>query len=251
MTIAIIIARGGSKRLPRKNVLPFCGHPLVAWPIVNARCSKLIDAVYVSTDDDEIEQVAREYGAEVIRRPDWPDADQVSANRPFRHAITILLEMYGDRFDTVLPILPTSPVCAPGDLDLGIGTANKYGILELLPMIYQRETVLYFRSHEFVCRLWLLDKEYTYLRPGPAWSVTRPRHFIRYTAGYSEMDKEIETIAREPNKLPRIECHFIPVPIWQAIEIDTEPEFEFGQIIFEHYVLKGKGMEVFYEYAKS
>jgi len=68
MTIAVIIARGGSKRLPRKNLRPFCGHPLVSWAIVQAKSSRLIEEVYVSTDDDEIEEVSLKYGAKVIRR---------------------------------------------------------------------------------------------------------------------------------------------------------------------------------------
>ena len=68
-TVCIIPARGGSVRIPRKNLRLFYGKPIIAYSIDLALNSGLFDRVIVSTDDDEIEQVAKEYGAEVIRRP--------------------------------------------------------------------------------------------------------------------------------------------------------------------------------------
>ncbi|MBB4630192.1 cytidylyltransferase domain-containing protein, partial [Paracoccus denitrificans] len=65
MKIAIIPARGGSKRIPRKNIRPFGGRPMIAWPIAAARDSGLFDHVIVSTDDAEIAETALAHGAEV------------------------------------------------------------------------------------------------------------------------------------------------------------------------------------------
>ena len=72
MKIAVITARGGSKRVPRKNVKFFCGKPMIAWSIETARTSGLFDHVIVSTDDSEIADIARQFGADVpfIRPPD-------------------------------------------------------------------------------------------------------------------------------------------------------------------------------------
>ena len=67
--IAVIPARGGSKRLPRKNILDFCGQPLIAYSIKAALASKLFQRVVVSTEDDEISAVAKSFGAEVAKRP--------------------------------------------------------------------------------------------------------------------------------------------------------------------------------------
>ena len=64
MNIAIIPARGGSKRIPRKNVREFCGRPMIAWPIATATASGLFEHIVVSTDDSEIAQIARQAGAE-------------------------------------------------------------------------------------------------------------------------------------------------------------------------------------------
>lgn len=66
--VALIPARGGSKRLPRKNILPFMGKPIIAWTIEAALKTELFDAVVVSTDDNEISAVAKEFGAEVDDR---------------------------------------------------------------------------------------------------------------------------------------------------------------------------------------
>lgn len=134
MTIAIITARGGSTRLPRKNVREFCGHPLVAWAIVQALSSHLIDNVYVSTDDDEIENISRAYGANIIRRPDWPDAHLCAANRPFIHAINELKKIYGDEFNEMVSILPTTPLVLPGEIDNGIRKYRAIGADTMRPL---------------------------------------------------------------------------------------------------------------------
>ena len=73
MNIAIIPARGGSKRIPRKNVKGFCGKPMIAWSIEAAKESGLFDHIIVSTDDFEIAEVAKQWGAEVpFLRPAYP-----------------------------------------------------------------------------------------------------------------------------------------------------------------------------------
>ncbi|KQZ28522.1 pseudaminic acid cytidylyltransferase [Mesorhizobium sp. Root552] len=64
MRLAVVPARGGSKRIPRKNIRPFCGRPMIAWPIEAARSSGCFDRIVVSTDDEEIAAVARECGAD-------------------------------------------------------------------------------------------------------------------------------------------------------------------------------------------
>ncbi|RYF04950.1 MAG: pseudaminic acid cytidylyltransferase, partial [Oxalobacteraceae bacterium] len=70
MILAVIPARGGSKRIPRKNVKPFCGQPMIAWSIAAARDSGCFDRIIVSTDDDEIAEIAEAHGADVpFRRP--------------------------------------------------------------------------------------------------------------------------------------------------------------------------------------
>lgn len=93
-TCAIIPARGGSKRLPRKNVLPFGGRPMLTWTVDAALHSGEFAAVFVSTDDDEIAEVAAQAGAQVLRRPAALADDQTSLGVVLRHAVQEALGDY-------------------------------------------------------------------------------------------------------------------------------------------------------------
>jgi len=91
MRVAIIPARGGSKRIPRKNIRPFAGKPIIVWPIKVALSSGLFDQVVVSTDDDEIAEVARAAGALVpFKRPENLSDDFADTKSVIRHAISEL-----------------------------------------------------------------------------------------------------------------------------------------------------------------
>ena len=151
-TAAIIPVRGGSKRLPRKNVKSFCGLPLMAWVIIQAKCSKNIDEVYVTTDDDEMEEVALKYGAKVIRRPYWEDADAASANRPIYHAVKKIKEEHPE-LETFIYMMATDPLNKPDDLDKALDMFHKIGADTLSPFIKQRETYIYKVTSNSMVRL--------------------------------------------------------------------------------------------------
>lgn len=109
--LAIIPARGGSKGIPRKNIRPFAGHPLIAFTIAAARQAETVGRVLVSTDDEEIAAVARQYGAETpFLRPAELAGDRVMDHPVFFHALTWLAEHEGYRPDVVLHLHPTTPV---------------------------------------------------------------------------------------------------------------------------------------------
>ena len=96
MKLAVIPARGGSKRIPRKNIRPFCGKPIIGYSIEVAIGSGLFDKVIVSTDDEEIAEVARGYGAEVpFLRPARLADDHTGTNAVVKHAIHRLQEEIG------------------------------------------------------------------------------------------------------------------------------------------------------------
>ena len=86
-SIAIIPARGGSKGVPRKNVQPLAGKPLIAWTIKAALASTIIERVIVSTEDAEIAGVAQQFGAEVIWRPDEIATDTASSESALLHVL--------------------------------------------------------------------------------------------------------------------------------------------------------------------
>ena len=95
-TVAFIFARGGSKGLPGKNILPLAGKPLIAWSIEHAKAVKRIGRIIVSTDSQEIADVATQYGAEVpFIRPDELSSDTSPEWLAWRHALGYLREKEG------------------------------------------------------------------------------------------------------------------------------------------------------------
>ncbi|AKJ94784.1 NeuA [Thioalkalivibrio versutus] len=119
MRVAIIPARGGSKRIPRKNIRSFCGKPMIAWSIEAARASGCFDRVIVSTDDSEIAVVAEEHGAEVpFRRPAELADDHTGTVPVMAHAIEWLQES-GERCEAVCCLYATAPFVRPEDLRRG------------------------------------------------------------------------------------------------------------------------------------
>ena len=111
--LGLIPARGGSKGIPRKNLRDLCGKPLIAWTIEAAMKSKFLDRVIVSTEDDEIANVALSWGADVpFKRPIELARDHSSGIEVVMHAI----EQFPD-FDAVLLLQPTSPLRTNDDID--------------------------------------------------------------------------------------------------------------------------------------
>ncbi|ESU22182.1 acylneuraminate cytidylyltransferase [Flavobacterium enshiense DK69] len=105
-TVAIIPARGGSKRLPGKNIRLLGGIPLIAHSILNAQKQNFIDGVYVSTDDAAIKTIALKYGAKVIDRPDSISGDF----EPTVSALKHVLETVDDEVENVILLQPTNPL---------------------------------------------------------------------------------------------------------------------------------------------
>jgi CMP-N-acetylneuraminic acid synthetase len=109
--LAIIPARGGSKGIPRKNIKDFAGYPLIAYSILAGTRSRLVTRTIVSTDDEEIAAVAREYGAETpFLRPAEFARDNTTDLPVFQHALQWLQEHEGYQPDVVVQLRPTSPV---------------------------------------------------------------------------------------------------------------------------------------------
>lgn len=119
MRLAIIPARGGSKRIPRKNIKAFCGQPMIAYSIKAALESGCFDKIVVSTDDEEIAYVARSYGAEVpFMRPKELSDDHTGADVVVEHVIETLKGL-GESYDFVCTIYATAPLLQASFLQQG------------------------------------------------------------------------------------------------------------------------------------
>lgn len=120
MKIAIIPARGGSKRIPRKNIKHFAGKPMISWSIEAAKTSGLFDRIIVSTDDAEIAEVAKQWGAEVpFLRPEALSNDYAATTEVIAHATQWALAQ-GFNVDAVCCIYATAPFVQVNDLERGL-----------------------------------------------------------------------------------------------------------------------------------
>ncbi len=119
--LAIVPARGGSKSIPRKNVRPFAGHPLLAYSVAAGLQARSVDRVIVSTEDEAIAEVARRYGAEVpFLRPAELALDDTPDLPVFQHALRWLEEHEGYRPEIVVQLRPTSPLRPPDLVDRAV-----------------------------------------------------------------------------------------------------------------------------------
>jgi len=125
MSVCIIPARGGSKRIPRKNIRDFCGRPMIGWPIQAAIDSGCFDRIVVSTDDDEIAQVAKEAGAEA---PFRRRAELSDDHTPTVPVIADCIDQLNVQCQTpVCCLYATSPFVTPADLNAGMERLDNTG----------------------------------------------------------------------------------------------------------------------------
>ena len=132
--VAIIPARGGSKGIPRKNLLEVCGRPLLVWSILQARESDEIDSVWVSSDSPEILSVAEEYGAVGIERSAELSGDEASSESAWLHGLTHL-ESRGLDVEFVVGMQATSPVRESVDLDGAVEMVRSENLDSLLSVV--------------------------------------------------------------------------------------------------------------------
>ena len=108
--IAVIPARGGSKRIPRKNIIDFFGKPMIAWTIESALKSNIFDMVFVSTDDQEIAEISKRYGAEVPFLRDKYADDNSPVSLVTLYALEQIEKNLGRQFETVVQLMPNCPL---------------------------------------------------------------------------------------------------------------------------------------------
>lgn len=111
----IILARGGSKGIPNKNLIEFCGKPLLAWTILQARACNVITDFWVSSDSDEILSVAEKYGAKCIKRPDELSGDKSSSESAWLHALSVINSQSDASIDYIVAPQVTSPLRESAD----------------------------------------------------------------------------------------------------------------------------------------
>lgn len=219
---AFVFARGGSKGLPRKNALKLGGIPLIGHSIMQAKMVSAISKVYVSTDDSELSQIAKDFGAEVIERPSELASDASAELDAWRHAVQHL-NARGEEFDVFVSLPATSPLRSVRDIERCIEAldsstdtvvtttpASRNPYFNMLVKTSEGRCELVNKSEGFVRRQ---DAPEVYDMTTVAY-VLRPSHILRAN---SVLDGHLKSVE---------------IPKERAVDIDDEWDFKFAQLIY-------------------
>lgn len=224
---AAIFARGGSKGLPRKNIRLLAGKPLIAYAIEVARRSQLIDRVIVSTDDEEIAGIARDYGAEVpFMRPKELAADDSPEWQAWRHAVKALAAEEASAMDVFVSVPPTAPLRAVGDVDAcvkGLLTSDADVVITVTPA----------HRNPYFNMVSLDENGYARLVIPPEDAIFRrqvaPVVYDVTTVAYATRP---EFILRA-NSVFEGKVQTITVPVERALDIDSEYDFRIAESLLD------------------
>lgn len=246
-TIMIIPAKGFSRRIPRKNLKPFCGIPLVSLAALQGQCSRLVDEVWVSTDSDEIAAAVEPYGAHVMFR-NYEDTEETPGTIPVLETITRLGDRIGDD-DIILIHLCTSPVLKPDDFDrlaMALRSMQYFSKGNIASITFRVEHRTIIASHKAaqgrgVAPTLFSDNDYDIITTKACTSANMGLYMKRQAAvdqAYRDMWKQ------------DVDGMYIPLEEWQEHDVDTLEEWEYAELAMEHYILKGRGVQAYREYAK-
>lgn len=121
---AIILARGGSEGIPQKNIIDFCGKPLIVWTIEQLQQAKVVSSIWVSSDSEKILSISRDYGVDTIQRPPEISSDDATSESGWLHALEIIENKTGP-VDIVIAPQVTSPLREPEDFKQGLHDFQK------------------------------------------------------------------------------------------------------------------------------
>lgn len=224
--VAVVPARGGSKGVPRKNVRELGGKPLVAWPIDVAHATGSIDRTIVSTDDDEIAAVAREYGSDVFERPDRLARDDSLVVETIRHTVDRLADE-GDDADYVVMLEPTTPFREPDDIErcLDLLTSPDRSL----------DSVATFTDAELnPHRTWRLedDRPEPFLSDGTPW---QPRQALpdAYQLNGAVYAFAVDAVTEDGASLLFGDAGAVVMPPERSLDIDTELDFAVAETLIE------------------
>ena len=228
--VAIIPARGGSKGIPQKNLVGFCGKPLLAWSIEQALGAQNVSSVWVSSDCEEILALAKRCGARPIVRPPELCTDTASSESAWLHAIDTI-ESDSLPVDLVVGMQATSPVRESADIDRAVSDFYEGGCDSLFSA-----SVL-----EDYC-IWSRDKNGESLKSVNFDYKNRKR---RQDATHEELVEngslylfKPELLREKGNRMGG-KIGVSLMAFWKSFEVDSLEGLEMAQVMMRHYLLKG------------
>tara|TARA_Y100001935_G_C17301100_1_gene509310 strand:+ start:1311 stop:2000 length:690 start_codon:yes stop_codon:yes gene_type:complete len=222
--IAIILARGGSKGIKNKNIKLFLGKPLVEWSIIQAKKSKKINNIYLSSDSEKILNVGRKHKINIIKRPKNISGDTAKSEEAVLHA----LNQIHYEPDSIVMLEPTAPLREPNDIDncIDLFFNNE------LDSGFSGAVLEDFLIWKFKKNGKLLPINYNFKKKVPRQQ--REPEIVENGAIYIFKPKVIK---RYNNRFGG-KIGFYTSKIWQSFEIDNIDDWKFVSLIFKKYLLK-------------
>jgi CMP-N-acetylneuraminic acid synthetase len=221
--VGIIPARSGSKRLPHKNIRILVDKPLIAYTIEAALKSKYINRVIVSTDDDKISRISKNYGAEIIVRPKKLAEDDTPMVFVLRHAIECLEKKENYRADAIVLLQPTSPLRTSYETDMAI---KKFLITNADLVVSVSET----KNHPFWSFRMDNDKLIPFIDDG--LKITRRQDLPKiYVANGTMYVMSRETLQKE--NIYDGDVRAIIMDEEKSIDIDTMLDFKIAELLIK------------------
>jgi len=221
--LGIIPARGGSKKIPKKNIRPLMGKPLIYYTIREAKKSKYLSRIIVSTEDKEIAQIARGYGVEVITRPQELAQDDTPALPVYQHAIRFLEEKERYSPDIIVVLQPTSPLRLAVDID---GAIEQFLKTEDYPVVSVCEV-----THP---PQWMYTLRKGILVPVLKGEIPARRQdaLTVYQLNGAVYVIPRDTVMKQNSVLGKTTRAYL-MPAERSIDIDTEIDFKLAELIIK------------------
>jgi pseudaminic acid cytidylyltransferase len=226
--LALIPARGGSKRIPRKNIIDFCGKPMLAYPLIAAQESELFDLIHVSTEDEEIRTVAQKFGANVSLPRPVSLADDVTPILPLARWVVQNFKTRKEKyFDDIFILFPCSPLIEVRDL---LSAYERY-------LDHDRK-----RNLLTVCRAPVYPKWYFHrgdngrlipLTPGGSFVRSQELQPAYYETGtFSIFSREwllgTDNLEDDTNYID------YELPAWRSVDIDEPGDLEYAKVLYQY-----------------
>jgi CMP-N,N'-diacetyllegionaminic acid synthase len=228
-TVAIILARGGSKGIPNKNMIKFCGKPLLVWSINHAKKAKCISSVWVSSDSKKILDIAKKSGANIISRPKKLSKDSSTSISGWIHAIDKIQEQ-GYRINEVIALQATSPVRESTDIEKGLKEFRR----GKFDSMFSGSPIGDFFIWEKSGKNKLKSINYDFQNRQRRQKIKE--QFVENGSFYIFKPKNIKKFDNQlSGKIGIAKMEF-----WKSFEIDDLKNVKFCEMIMRHYLLNNK-----------
>ena len=220
--LALILARGGSKGIPKKNIINFCGAPLIAHSIEQAKNSKHISDVYVSSDCDEILSISQAHGAIPIKRPSNISSDESTSESAMRHFL-----LSDVACDVLVVLQATSPLRDARDIDLAIEKYIHDGCDSMFSAVSGRDFFVWTKENENCLSLTYDYNNRKRRQDISSLLVENGSFYIMDSLGFLENDNRL---------FGKIGCYMMDD--WKIHEIDTWDDLHLCEFLYESKVKK-------------